>query len=380
MSAYNPPSANLPIFDSKAFTDENTNEFLEFPTAQGIENFPSGLIGNLSGNATSASNLTTTATTQTTQHFINFSDSSATGTGSVQKVAGLSVFPNGTTYQGNTYAGAALLCPTHIGNTFTSFLSNNLTLSTNASGQDIKLNTGSNNIATISNTGLAMSSGKTISGGLAGGVAGAIVFQSGVGATSFTNAGTSGQSLLSNGSGTPTWGTPASATTATTATTATHLANGGPGQIPYNTGAGATTFLAAGSVGQTLISNGTGNPFWSKTFASPTGVNTHNGIVSGGQYQITTADINKINTFSGQTGPIVVFLHTTGFNDGDSVIIVNRSTVGSLSVYNGVGSQELNRLIVIPAIAATTSTVCNIGMTFIWSSAAGLWFSLGGFS
>lgn len=71
-----------------------------------------------------------------------------------------------------------------------------------------------------------------------------------------TSAGTSGQSLLSAGSGAPTWGTPASATTAT------NLAGGGAGQIPYNTASGATAFLAAGTSGQVLQSNGTSAPSW----------------------------------------------------------------------------------------------------------------------
>jgi hypothetical protein len=267
-----------------------------------------------------------------------------------------------------------------ITNNLTSFQANNLILSSNSASGEIRLNLQNNTtrIATISSGGLTMATGKTISGGLAGGVAGSIVFQSAVGTTGFTLAGTSGQSLLSAGTGTPIWGTPA---LATSATTATNIAGGSAGKIAFNTGAGATSFTDVGVEGQALISAGTGTPIWRKNFGSPSAtISTHNNIASGGQYQITSTDINKINTFSGQTGNIVVFLPTTGFTDGDSLIIINRSTVGSLSIYNGFGSQELYRLIVIPAIASTTSTVCNIGMTFIWNSSAGIWFSLGGFS
>jgi len=47
-----------------------------------------------------------------------------------------------------------------------------------------------------------------------------------------------------------------------TASTATNLAGGGAGQIPYNTGSGATSFLAAGTAGQLLRSNGTSAPTW----------------------------------------------------------------------------------------------------------------------
>lgn len=54
---------------------------------------------------------------------------------------------------------------------------------------------------------------------LAGGVAGAIPYQSGVGATGFTAAGTSGQVLTSQGTGTPTWTTPTAYATVTDDTT-----------------------------------------------------------------------------------------------------------------------------------------------------------------
>lgn len=71
-----------------------------------------------------------------------------------------------------------------------------------------------------------------------------------------TSAGSSGQALLSGGAGAPTWGTPASATSAT------NLAGGGAGQVPYQSGAGTTAFLAAGTSGQVLSSNGTSAPSW----------------------------------------------------------------------------------------------------------------------
>ena len=54
---------------------------------------------------------------------------------------------------------------------------------------------------------------------LAGGVAGAVPYQSGVGATSFTSTGTTGQVLTSNGSGAPTWATVSAGITITDDTT-----------------------------------------------------------------------------------------------------------------------------------------------------------------
>jgi hypothetical protein len=41
-----------------------------------------------------------------------------------------------------------------------------------------------------------------------------------------------------------------------------NLTGGGAGQIPYNTGSGATAFVSAGSAGQLLQSNGTSAPSW----------------------------------------------------------------------------------------------------------------------
>lgn len=47
------------------------------------------------------------------------------------------------------------------------------------------------------------------------------------------------------------------------ATSATNLAGGAASQIPYQTGAGATLFIANGTAGQVLTSAGAGTPVWS---------------------------------------------------------------------------------------------------------------------
>ena len=58
---------------------------------------------------------------------------------------------------------------------------------------------------------------------------------------------------------------------ATTATTATNLAGGIASQIPYQTGAGATSFIANGTSGQVLTSNGTSAPSWQTASGITTG-------------------------------------------------------------------------------------------------------------
>ena len=168
--------------------------------------------------------------------------------------------------------------------------------------------------------------------------AGGVAYGSGT-AYAFTSAGSSGQVLTSNGSGTPTWTSPASsitlsddtttnatryplfadatsgtisteyvsstkyqfnpstgaltatsfsgagtgltgtatslsiggnaatATSATSATTATNLAGGANGSVPYQTGSGATTFLAAGTNGY-VMTLASGVPTWAAAASS----------------------------------------------------------------------------------------------------------------
>lgn len=171
----------------------------------------------------------------------------------------------------------------------------------------------------------------TTSTNLAGGVAGAIPWQSAASTTGFTAAGTTGQVLTSNGTSVPTWTTPAgsvsviddtttastryplfaavtsgsitteyvsstkyqfvpstgiltatgfagsgagltgtatslsiggNAATATLATSATNLAGAATGSVPYQSGSGATTFLAAGTNGY-VLTLAAGVPTWS---------------------------------------------------------------------------------------------------------------------
>jgi hypothetical protein len=76
-------------------------------------------------------------------------------------------------------------------------------------------------------------------------------------------------------------GNAATATSATSATTATNLAGGLAGSLPYQSGAGATTFLSAGTNGQVLTLAG-GVPSWATlsagTVTSVTGTGTVSGI------------------------------------------------------------------------------------------------------
>jgi len=89
----------------------------------------------------------------------------------------------------------------------------------------------------------------------------------------------------------PTWnqdttGSSASCTgnaaTATSATTATNLAAGGLGQIPYQSAAGTTAMLLAGTAGQVLTSNGTAAPTWATASGGVTSVTATSPVASSG--------------------------------------------------------------------------------------------------
>lgn len=103
---------------------------------------------------------------------------------------------------------------------------------------------------------------------LAGGTVGGLPYQSGAGSTTFLGLGTSTY-ILTAGASAPAWSDPAgitvgSATNATNATTATNLAGGAAASIPYQTASGTTAFIASGSgdANKVLQSNGTSAPSW----------------------------------------------------------------------------------------------------------------------
>ena len=94
---------------------------------------------------------------------------------------------------------------------------------------------------------------------LAGGVAGSVPYQTGIGATAFVSPGTTGYVYSANGSASPAWVNPFTLSVGS----ASNLNNGVLGQIPYQTGVGTTDFISVGSAGQLLESTGSGAPTWS---------------------------------------------------------------------------------------------------------------------
>jgi len=100
---------------------------------------------------------------------------------------------------------------------------------------------------------------------LAGGTSGALPYQSGAGATTFLGLGTTNY-VLTAGASAPQYVAQStlSVGSATTAGTATNLAGGAAASIPYQSASGTTAFLAsgAGDANKVLQSNGTSAPSW----------------------------------------------------------------------------------------------------------------------
>jgi hypothetical protein len=193
-------------------------------------------------------------------------------------------------------------------------------------------------VAGITSTGQLVKTIGASGTALVGGVAGAVVYQSAPSVTSFTAAGTTGQSLLSGGTGTPTWGTPASATTAT------NIASGVAGAVPYQSAPSTTAFTAAGTTGQLLSSNGTSTPTWLNQSA----------IAAGSATSATTAT----NVAAGVAGA-VPYQSGAGATAFTAV-----GTTGQVLTSNGTSAPSWvsqSSLSVGTATNATTSTTQSVG-------------------
>jgi hypothetical protein len=109
--------------------------------------------------------------------------------------------------------------------------------------------------------GVAWTLSTTTISGLVNGAAGQIPYQSGVSTTAFVPTGPTGSALTANGVNAPTW----TAQSSLAVGSATNLASGLAGQMPYQSGAGATAFVPTGPTGNVLIANGSAAPTWSAT-------------------------------------------------------------------------------------------------------------------
>lgn len=173
--------------------------------------------------------------------------------------------------------------------------------------------------------------------------------------------------------------------------TATNLAGGGAGYIPYQSGAGATSFLSAGTTGQVLTSNGTSAPTWSTptAYATVTDDTTTNAT----RYPLfanqTTGNLATEYTSSTklQYVPSTGILTATGFSGSGSGLTslpagqlsgtIPSTVLGNSTVYIGTTGIALNRSSASQSLtgvsidgsagSATTATTAtnatNVGVT-----------------
>ena len=113
--------------------------------------------------------------------------------------------------------------------------------------------------------------------------------------------------------------------------TASNVANGGPGQIPYQSNKGITQFIDTGTSGQILISDGTNAPYFVDTssFVIAYSANILGGTADSLLYQ-TAPDTTRFIT----TGSLYVGAAVTATN-------IQGGNIGSLPYQNAVGTTTM---------------------------------------
>lgn len=186
---------------------------------------------------------------------------------------------------------------------------------------------------------------------VAGGAAGSLVYQTAAATTSTLALGATNY-VLTAGASAPQYVAQStlSVGSATTATTATNLAGGGAGYVPYQSGSGATSFLAAGTIGQVLTSNGVSAPTWSTpvTYATVTDDTTTNAARYPLYANQTTGNLSTefVSSTKLQFNPSTGVFTSTSFTGAGTGLT---GTAASLSIGGNAASAT-------SATSATTAT------------------------
>jgi hypothetical protein len=236
---------------------------------------------------------------------------------------------------------------------------------------------------------------------VAGGSTGALPYQTGASVSTFLSLGTLGY-VLTAGASAPTYVAQStlsvgSASTATSATTATNLANGIASQIPYQTGAGVTSFVANGTTGQVLTSNGTSAPSWTTISASVTVTddtstnstryplfasstsgslstvyasstkyqyNPSTGTLSATIFSGSGASLTSLNASQVSAGTLAVGNGGTGLTSLTAGYIPFGNGTGSLSSYSGLTYNATNNTLATPTLSITSITSVTPALSF----------------
>jgi hypothetical protein len=182
-----------------------------------------------------------------------------------------------------------------------------------------------------------------------------------------------------------------------TANTANNLSGGGAGQIVYQNALGSTAYLAAGSSGQFLLSNGTSAPSWSTVATSVTisDQTTDTATYYPLFYSATSGSTNTVQTSSTklQYVPSTGTFKATIFsgsgasltNIPNGALTNNSVTIGSTSIALGATSTTLAGLTSVTATSfigaltgnadtATTATNANNSAITDNTSSSATWY------
>jgi hypothetical protein len=141
-----------------------------------------------------------------------------------------------------------------------------------------------------------------------------------------------------------------SAGSATTATTATNLGGGALGSIPYQSAAGTTSFVAAGTSGYILQANGAAAPSW---VAASTAAGVNNGTLT---MNVSGTGLSGSQTFTANQAGSATFTVTSNATSANTAsTIVARDASGNFSA--GTITASLN------GNASTATTAANGGVT-----------------
>jgi hypothetical protein len=194
-----------------------------------------------------------------------------------------------------------------------------------------------------------------------------------------------GQVLTSDASGNLSWAS------AGAATSATNLAGGAAGSLPYQTGAGATTFLGIGTANQVLMVNsGATAPQW--TTSTGTGNNvlaisptvTTSLATGSTSFDLLNTTATTVNAFGAATTISIGASGsgTTTFNNASVVITGNLTVNGTTTTINSTTITVDDILLELGAVASPTDTTANGGgislfgttnKTILWDSTNSNW-------
>lgn len=157
---------------------------------------------------------------------------------------------------------------------------------------------------------------------------------------------------------------------------ATNLAGGVAGVVPYQTGVGATNFTAAGTVGQFLQSNGTAAPTWENTLLAAAEFGSAFMASTIDPAQGATRDLVAFTLPSAGTWEVNYTMSCESLNNGGAVQafittssgteVLNSGTYG-FYVANNVGASSSARSVLITTTGAASYILKakNIGQGFV---------------